>query len=139
MSRGDFFTLERKKVTRYTDLPNSFAVNPTTGYLGVLTNEDSIKQAMKNLIMTNLGERFYSTKKGCKIKGSLFENPEVPGTLEVVRLQIINCIQAYEPRIPASNITILDDENGIRVNIVYMNETILSAPISFDLYIKRVR
>ena len=73
MSRADKNTLEQKKREIYSDFLNNFDQNPFTGVLARVTNEESVAQSLKNITLTNRGERFYNSNKGSRIRSSLFE------------------------------------------------------------------
>ena len=63
-----------KYVSRgYKDLSVSFKSNPSTGDFGIVKNENAIKQAVRNLLLTDLGERPFQPNIGSRIKGLLFE------------------------------------------------------------------
>ena len=64
MLRADKQTLERKKSELYSDFLTNFDMNPVTGNLAKVTNESSVKQALRNLMLTMTGERFYDAHKG---------------------------------------------------------------------------
>ena len=58
----------------FSDFNNSFAVHPVKKDLSLKTDADSVKQAVKNLILTDKGERLMQPRIGCKIRSLLFEN-----------------------------------------------------------------
>ena len=51
----------------FSDFNMSFATHDTTKDLSVLTNENSVKQAIKNLILTDVYERPFQPGIGCNI------------------------------------------------------------------------
>lgn len=140
MSRAEFYTLERKKVTIYADFLTSFDRNPTTDNLALNINENAVKRAIRNIVLTNRGERFYDSKKGCNTRGSLFQNFD-PATLEILRLQIEEAITRYEPRANPIRVDVVDDidRNAIHVRVSFQIINIISDPIQFDLLIEKVR
>ena len=140
MSRSDFRTLERKKSIIYSDFMDTFDKNPITGFLAIKTNEDSVKQAIKNLILTNVGERFYDSRKGSKIRASLFELVDFT-SLELMRLKIIEAIQQYEPRASNIMVRVHDDiqRNAFSVSIVFNIINIIGQPSNLNLTIQKVR
>ena len=140
MARGDFFTLERRKVTIYSSFHPSFQKNPNTGSLAHVTNENAVKRSLRNLVLTGIGERFYDSNKGTRIRKSLFE-PFDPASLELVRLQLLNSINTYEPRANPVDVQIIDnlDVNSITVRITFQIINIVSDPISIDVFVEKVR
>ena len=51
--------------------------NPNTEDFSIVKNENAIKQAMKNLLLTQFGERPFQPKTGSRVKSMLFENFDV--------------------------------------------------------------
>lgn len=140
MARADKFSLEQKKTEIYSDFLNSFEQNPLTGALARVTNEDSVKQSLRNIILTNIGERFYDSNKGSKIKQSLFELYD-PSTVEIIRIQLGEAISAYEPRAIIHDIRLQEDldRNGYYVTLIFSIINIPDQTFSLDLSIQRVR
>lgn len=140
MARAEKYTLEAKKSEIYSDFLNDFNTNPITGLLAKVTNEESVKQSLKNLILTNIGERFYDNRKGSKINQSLF-NPFDPVNLEIIRLQVRECVLAYEPRAILADIRLDEnlDKNGYFMTIVFSIINIPDQNFTLNLSLKRVR
>lgn len=139
-NRGDFYTLERKKTVIYADFPTSFDMNPTTGNLALITNEDAVKRSIRNIVLTNMGERFYDTKKGTGTRGSLFELYD-PATLEILRLKITEAIKSYEPRANPFRVIVIDDiqRNAILVRIVFQVVNLTSETYVVEELFQKVR
>ena len=140
MARADKFSLEQKKTEIYSDFLNSFEQNPLTGALARVTNEDSVKQSLRNIVLTNVGERFYDSNKGSKIKQPLFELYD-PSTVEIIRIQLGEAIAAYEPRAIIQDIRLQEDleRNGYYVTLIFSIINIPDQTFSLDLSIQRVR
>ena len=51
----------------------SFKANPNNRDFGAVKNENAIKQAVRNLLLTAFGERPYQPDIGSRVKGLLFE------------------------------------------------------------------
>lgn len=140
MARADRYSLEQKKTEIYSDFLNSFEQNPLTGALARVTNEESVKQALRNIVQTNVGERFYDSNKGSKIRQSLFELYD-PATVEIIRIQLGEAIAAYEPRAIIQDIRLQEDleRNGYYVTLIFSIINIPDQTFSLDLSIQRVR
>lgn len=138
--RADKYSLEQKKTEIYSDFLNSFEQNPLTGLLARVTNEESVKQSLKNIILTNVGERFYDSNKGSKIKQSLFELYD-PGTIEIVQIQLSEAIAAYEPRAVIQNIRLQEDieRGGYYVTLIFSIINIPDQTFTLDVSMQRVR
>jgi len=139
-TRADKFTATAKKQEIFSDFLNSFEPNPFMGQLGRVTNEESIKQALKNLVLTNTGERFYDSNKGSKIRNSLFENFD-SGMLDLVQLQLQSSIELYEPRCQILKVGVANslDGNAYAINIVFAIKTFPGQAFNLNLSISRVR
>lgn len=140
MARADKYSLEQKKTEIYSDFLNSFEQNPLTGTLARVTNEESVKQSLKNIVLTSVGERFYDSNKGSKIKQSLFELFD-PTTIEISQLQLNEVISTYEPRAIVRDIRFQEniDSNGYYVTIVFSIINIPDQTFTLDVSMQRVR
>lgn len=104
----------------YSDFATAFLANPVSGQLGTVVNEASVKQAVRNIVLTNRGERLYKSDFGGDIYRLLFENA-TPSTLLFAQVQIVNALQRYEPRINIINVNINQDPTLIDQNIAVIN------------------
>lgn len=143
VTRADRFTLKQKEIERYSDFTTSFEMNPFTGMLVRVTNEDAVKQSLRNLVLTECGERFYDSNKGSKIKQSLFELYDL-AMYDVAKIQLMGALAFYEPRAKiidiqfgAANKDI--DSNALQVKIIFSVINIPGATFSLDLNVSRVR
>ena len=139
LSRADAITQTLKKVDTYSDFTTNFIKHPISNELVVVKNEDSVKQSFKNLILTNIFERFYNPFFGSNVERTLFENFG-PWVVEDLNRYISVAAKQFENRIQILNTQITDnsDQNGISINIVF---SILNnpEPVSINLFLKRVR
>ena len=138
-SRADRFTQVNKKQETFSDFLNNFDKNPATSTLAKIVNEESIKQSLRNLILTNVGERLFQPLVGSNVSRSLFE-PADAVTADSLIYYIKNCIKQNEPRVLLNDVFVFpnSDGNSFLVTIVFsvINNT---APISLDLILRRVR
>lgn len=110
------------KISRtFKDISLNFSMNPVTKDVVVLKNEEAIKQSVKNLVLTKLGERLFSPNIGTSTVGYLFELNSTFSADTLIE-EIENVLSIYEPRIILSNITvnIEDDANEFNVIIEYL-------------------
>lgn len=140
MSRADRYTVEQKKIERYSDFPTNFDVNPASGWLARLTNEEAVKQSIKNLMLTSLGERFYDANKGSRILNSLFEILDLTD-LEVIKLQAREAIESYEPRANLLDLRLDEDLDGNAYSLTFIFSiiNIPDQPFDVTINVKRVR
>lgn len=124
-----------KKVI-YSDMFNDFVINPVTGDLAKKTNEDAVKQSIRNLILTGRGERPFQPDVGSDIYQMLFENI-TPDTLNLLETMISETIENFEPRceLVEVSVTSLVDSNDLNARIVFSlinsnNEIELITPLT---------
>lgn len=141
-TRLDKITSARKAVNTtpaYSDFFVNLNKHPETGALMRATNEDSVRKALRNLLMTNKGERIYNPNYGCDLKKILFE-PMTQVTADSLKLYIEEAIKFNEPRVRTLAIEVAADEvsNAYRVAVIY--EVINSTqPQTLTLTLYRVR
>lgn len=121
----------------------NFDKNPFTGFLATSENEDSVKNALRNLLLTNKGERFYDSDKGGGIRDRLFEltDPSNYGDFELIKMDIKSTIAAYEPRAIVQDVYIEPNpnENSLYIQIVFQVRNVQDQVFNLDLHIERVR
>lgn len=121
----------------YRDINLNFVANPKTGDIGAFTNESAINRSIKNLVLTNVFERFFDPRKAGGVKEMLFDfnNPLTRASLiRRIRDVIVN----YEPRADLLDVSVSDaDENHISVSIKYYTN-ISTEPAKFTFLVKRV-
>ena len=57
---------------QFKDISLSFQKNPITNDIIVLKNETAIARSIRNLVFTQVGEKFFQPEVGSRIGGSLF-------------------------------------------------------------------
>lgn len=140
ITRADTFTEVKKKLEFFSDFTDSFAKTPYGDQLSRLTNEKSVNQSLKNLILTNVGERLFQPFIGSDVTASLFENNTID-TLSTLQFYIQNTIENFEPRVNLLNVLVesdLSNENRIIITLIY---NLINNPetITFSFLLKRVR
>lgn len=123
----------------FTDFTNKFTVHPVNGTLKVLNDADSVKQSIRNLILTDRGERFFQPSVGCKIRTLLFDN-FTPQSKIVAKQTIEETIELHEPRAMLQNVDVsaMPDNNAVIVSVLF---NLINSPEvqSLDLEIERIR
>jgi len=139
MARSDRYTGLTDKPIFYADFTNNLDLNLLTGYLAKTTNENAIKNSIKNLILTGNGERFFDSTIGSKMATLLFE-PIDAVTAELVRSTIKETIENHEPRANIVDIVVQAnaENNSYYVKVIFK---IINIPedITLDLILNRVR
>jgi phage baseplate assembly protein W len=113
---GSNFTKSRS----FSDLSINFSRNPFTDDLSVVKNDNSIKQAVKNLILTAPGEKPFQPLVGSSVTSLLFE-PLDGFTADSIKDEITTTINQYEPRVRLTNcsVTPIYENNKLNVSIEY--------------------
>src|SRR3974390_1409244 len=119
ITRADALTANKKQLEFYSDFLDNFNKTPIGNQLGRIVNEKSVSQSIKNLLMTNLGERLYQPTIGSSINRSLFE-PNADSYLTVLEYNVRLTIQNNEPRAVLQDINIASiGDYTIQINITY--------------------
>ncbi len=98
----------------YKDISMSFGINPITDDIITLKNETAISRSIRNLVLTNQGERFFEPDLGSNVQRSLFETMD-DITASQIRDEIEESISNFEPRAK------LLEGNGVEVDPDYDN------------------
>lgn len=104
----------------YKDLDFSFTAHPNTGDVVKVVDNNSVKQSIKSLLFTALGERLFQPEVGTPLRRLLFE-PIDPITSEVLYRTIKNTIENYEPRVKLDGVQVVPnyEENSYEVSIFF--------------------
>ena len=81
----------------YRDLDLDFQFNSATKDIQKLTDVESVKRSVRNLINTNHYERPFHPELGSNLRAMLFENI-TPQMTHVISKQIYLLLQNFEPR-----------------------------------------
>jgi phage baseplate assembly protein W len=132
-------TPRSKKITIYQDFKKNLEISPVSQDLTVNKDEDAVKEALQNLILTDRGERLMQPNLGGNIRAMLFENI-TPAVLTLIEDQVRTTIDLYEPRAELIDVTASSniDDNIVRINIVFYVKN-NQQPISVDVFLERTR
>jgi phage baseplate assembly protein W len=120
LTRADRNTSVSKREVRYSDFLTNFDLNPITDELSRATNEEAVKQSIRNLILTAPGERPYQPDIGSGIKNILFEPMDEITSIALTN-EIKNTINNHEPRANLEDVSIIANEidQSYYVNILF--------------------
>lgn len=139
MSRADKLTSTAKKEYNYIDFLINLDKHPLNGSLARVTNEESVRQSIRTLLLTDQYERPYQPTIGSKIYSLLFE-PMDNITVNLLKRTIEDTIRIHEPRAKLLEVLIYpnDGRNEYNINIIF---SLINAnkEIQLDLIIKRNR
>ena len=104
----------------YRDLGITFNPHPVTKKVKILENEEAIKRAIKNLILTNKGEKPFRPLYGGNITAFLFENFDA-STEQNIKSRIARTVNTYEPRVNliGSEVKANEDNNLLDIKIFF--------------------
>ena len=123
----------------YSDISTNLTQHPMQRDISLLTNEDAIKRSIRNILLTNKGERLLDPSFGAGLSRYLFE-PLIPSTTQVIKTEILNAIQTYEPRAVINNINVSAEGNK---NALYVSITFTAVnatePQQLEVILDRVR
>lgn len=127
MALKDVTSKDFTKSRSFKDISTNFVRNPFTGDVNSVSNADAIKQAVKNLVLTEPGEKLFNPNFGSKVAKLLFE-PLDPFLVDSLQSEILNTIKNYEKRVTVTNLECQPnyDDNSIEVTLEYQ---IIGLPI----------
>ena len=101
----------------FKDISMSFQSNPLTNDLIALKNENAIARSIRNIVFTLPGEKFFNDNFGSRIGRSLFENLDSSSAL-VIKDEIENSIQNYEPRVSLIDVQVNPDFDNSAFDVI---------------------
>ena len=107
----------------FKDLSMTFKVNPLNNDLIGLKNETAIARSVRNIILTEPGEKFFDENYGSRVSKLLFENVDEI-TASEIRDEIEYSIVNYEPRVNLINIEINPNYDNYEFDTVFRYEII---------------
>lgn len=127
------------QVEHYSDFLLNFNMHSVKQDLLRNTNEEAVKQSIRNILLTNRGDRLYDSNFGSDIRKILFENFS-PAMESVLSDLIRTAIENHEPRAKIINIFVNSnvDENYLVVTLIFsvINK---EEPITLELILNRIR
>lgn len=100
----------------YSDFNHTFIPHPNTGQITRRVNIESVKLALRNLLLTNKYERLRNPDFGGNIRRWLFE-PFNQNTRVEIEDEIKNMVRNYEPRVRLLEVIVTDDVDNNAVNV----------------------
>ena len=126
-------------VRTYKDLDLNFKAHPVTKDVVKRTGNAAIIGALRNLILTNIGEKPFQPNFGSRIRGLLFEDVSYI-TANIIQSEIDNTIKNFEPRVGVDAIRVQanPDQNRYDVTIRFFINN-LEAPVTINFFLEKVR
>jgi len=104
----------------FKDVSMSFQVSPLTYDIIALKNETAIARSIRNLVLTDRGERFFNNDLGSRVNSILFESLDEISASSA-KDEIENTINLFEPRVNLISVDVLPnyDDGELNVTIRY--------------------
>ena len=124
----------------FKDLSVTFKKHPVSDDLVTVKDKAAIVQAITALLLTRKGERPFQPQLGCGIQNVLFE-PLDYGSAGIIKSEIREVLNRYEPRIEIDSIFCIPDElnNGYEVELSYTIIGRDDAPVAVEFFLERTR
>lgn len=115
-------TISATQNKEYTDLDISLALTSSTKDVFKKHNAESVKFAIKNLLLTNQGEKPFNPYFGGNLYNFLFELAD-DHTERAMTREIKNVIEVFEPRVDINSletrINMAPDENSAEITVIF--------------------
>ena len=129
----------RARSNLYTDFDFNFIANPNNGDISKKVDTESVKQSVRNLILTNRGERPFQPFLGSNVRGLLFELGD-PFTALELQKEITNTIDNFEPRVELIDVRVTDELDNNRFKIqIYFAIVSTGQQENVDFYLERIK
>ena len=139
MSKTQTVTANTARPIVYSDFFTDFSRHINTGQLNKKTNEDAVKQSVRNLLLTDRYERPFQPTIGGNLRALLFE-PFSPTTQSKAREIITAVFDNHEPRAELLDIVTVPNVDGNAIGITISFRIINSTDITnLQLTLERTR
>jgi len=135
--------LEQAKIVSkkkpHRDLDLSLKIHPIRKDIIPLKDDAAVKNAVRNLLISNFYERPFQSDLGANLRGLLFEPAGMLTNIQI-RDSIRFCIEKYEPRVSVDSIDITDvvDENRYIIEVFFTIKE-FSTQESVEIVLRRLR
>ena len=128
------------EVSTFKDLSITFKKHPVTDDLVTVKDKAAVAQSIKGLLLTRRGERPFQPQLGSGLQDLLFE-PLDYGSAGILRSEIADVLNRYEPRIRVNTINCIPDEmsNGYEVELSYTIVGRDDTPVAVEFFLELTR
>ena len=130
-----------ERVSRgFKDISGSFLLNPLNNDLIALKNETAIARSIRNIVLTQPGERPFDPEFGSFVSNSLFENMS-DVSADTIRGQIKESINLYEPRVDLIDVRVSPNYSTLEfdVTVIYRIIGISALPQQLSFALQQTR
>lgn len=123
----------------FTDLDFNFLLHPKTKDVSTRSDEEAIKQSIRNLVLTRNFERPFRSEVGCQATALLFE-PMSPMLSTLIEKSIADVINNYEPRAELLEVKakFSPENNSVYATVTFRIKN-TQTPIAVNLILERTR
>ena len=135
--------LEQAKIVSkkkpYRDLDFSLKIHPIRKDIIPLKDDAAVKNAVRNLLISNFYERPFQSDLGANLRGLLFEPAGMLTNIQI-RDNIRFCVEKYEPRVSVDSIDITNvvDKNRYIIEVFFTIKE-FSTQDSVEIVLRRLR
>ena len=128
----------------YKDLNLFFSKHPVSDDVTSVTDVQAIKRSVRNLVLTDRGERLFHPEIGGTVRGSLF-NTFNPLTQHELEKAVFDVIRNYEPRVFVDNVAVNDpdsldlDANRLRLMVQFSLQNVPNEIHEVEIFLNRIR
>ena len=128
-----------KSTVRFSDIDLNFEMNPLTKDVNILKNEDAVKRSVRNIVLTNFGEKKFQPFFGANVLAQLFENFS-PFTAVQLKKAIERSLFENEPRIDRLVVDVIaeNDKNSVDVTVRFTLKN-SQEPVLVTFTLERIR
>ena len=123
----------------YKDLDLDFQINSATKDIQKLTDVESVKRSVRNLIKLNHYEKPFRPEIGSNLRAMLFENIS-PQMTHAISKQIDLLLKNFEPRVRLVQVNVqpFTERNGYRASISFY---VINTPerVEIETFLERLR
>jgi phage baseplate assembly protein W len=131
--------ISKRRSDIYTDFHKDLTQSPVNFDLARKTDEEAVKESIRNLILTDRGERLFQPQIGSDIRKMLFDNV-TPANIQFSKELIRNVINNYEPRANLISVDVYDGIDTLYLQIIITFNIINKIePIVLTVTLDRVR
>ncbi|MBT4994851.1 MAG: hypothetical protein HOM88_00090 [Hellea sp.] len=135
----NLITAKSKKISLYQDFKKDLELSPISSDITLNKDDEAVKESIRNLILTDRGERLMQPNLGGNIRAMLFENL-TPATVRLMEEQVRSTVELYEPRAELIDVTVSAnlDSNEVAITIEFY-VTNDEQPVSLSVFLERTR
>ena len=129
-----------RNVRQYTDLDLFFGKKSTSKDISKVTDIQSVKRSIRNLVLTNHYEKPFHPEIGSGVRSILFE-PMTPITAHILTRKIEDVIENFEPRVRLINVIAYPnlDRNAYEVSVEFYVVNMPTELVDLTLFLERLR